>query len=580
MSEDLKKRRRKAFRKIRKEIQKLDPRVNLRSFTETMASTIGKRTGSECVALVMHFVESTRDYFLIRPARGDSHERLLPIAVLGEGVTLQGEWEGHFGHPQVQRLADEIGLKPGRVLASRVLAGGRPIATLELVDPDPSLVPDLPALRKLLVELAASIEVAFLSSRLRRERLESRLLQQVSRELGRTLDRGVLIDSILDLLNQVVPYDAAAVFVLDGDGLDAVNSSVRGYPEGSEGKLHLKLGQGIVGAVVKSGAPELVSDVLADPRYVPARSETRSELVAPLKSGGRVLGAFNLELNGVQGYTQHDLNLLLRFAEQAAVALERAVLLDDKDTSRRLEEEVRIARRIQRSFLPRITQSLRSRGLAGQTISSLEVSGDYFDFVERDDGSVLVAVADVSGKGVPAALIMSSIRSAFHLASRRPWDPAVWCKDMNELLCESLRDIEFVTGVFGVLSPDQTRFYYCNAGHNYPVWLHGQTGKMEWLETGGTILGSFPEAEYESAEILLSPGDRVVLYTDGVTEARNSSDVEFETGSLLRFLKGAPSLAAHDLVDDLIADVRRFSGVFDDDLTVAVLSGPSEAGRE
>jgi sigma-B regulation protein RsbU (phosphoserine phosphatase) len=236
---------------------------------------------------------------------------------------------------------------------------------------------------------------------------------------------------------------------------------------------------------------------------------------------------------------------------------------------------VRIARRIQLFSLPRLSRRLRERGIAARTLPSLEVSGDYYDFMEREDGSVLVAVADVSGKGIPAALILSSLRTAFHLGARSGDDPARWCDDLNALLHDSLRDTEFVTGVFGVLSPDRRRFRYCNAGHNPPFRVPGDGGEVELLETGGMILGAFAEAVYEEGTVDLAPGDRLVFYTDGVTEAMDPAGEEFGPERLVETVVARPGRTAAEVVGAVVRAVRRFGGRrLADDLTVVVMGGP------
>jgi len=563
--------RRDLFREIRRRVLSPEPGRDLRTFLTGVLTPIIEGTKATGCGVMVRFHESTRDLLLLVTSEGRVFQSYHPLAENPQRVPA-GPTDGNtFSHPELAALARRAGLTPGRVLIIPVAMSGE--ATLELVDPDPDIVPNAMVLQVGLPEVAASFEMAYLHARLRRERLEARLLQTVGQELGRALDMPSLLNSILDLLRQVVPYDAAAIFVLASDALDVAHQAVRGYDEASEDRLRLKVGEGIVGSAVKEGRAQIVPDVRDDPRYVDARDRSRSEMVAPLVSGGRVLGAFNLESDRINAYTAHDLELLNSFAGHAAVALERAQLLEEQKARARWEQEISIARRIQRFFLPRRTESLRARGAAGRTVASLEVSGDYYDFVEREDGSMITAVADVSGKGIPAALIMSSLRSALRLEAPRIVDPAVWCRNLNELLLQSLRDTEFVTGVFGVVDRDHTRFRYCNAGHNPPLLLRA-SGSTEWLDVGGPILGAFPGLTYDETEVALEPGDLLVCYTDGVTEAFSPAEEEFEPWRLVDTVRRHRTRTPDEVCLAVIRAVRRFvRGPLPDDLTVTVVRG-------
>jgi sigma-B regulation protein RsbU (phosphoserine phosphatase) len=575
---------RDGLRRLRREVRAVDPRSELRSYLGSVARHLVEATGSRACGISARFPEADRDIFLLlapgRPPLRRSRalgprQRSRDLPVPERSRPEAGWFSDDLG-----ALAAEADVAAARVISAAVRPRGRPAALVELADPDPAVIPDAGVLGGFLTEVASSFELAFLYERLRRERLESRLLQEVAQELGRTLNLRDLLTLILDLLRQVVPYDAAVIYLLGEDGLDVVHQSLRGYPEGGEEFVQLKVGQGIVGSVARSGRPEIVADVAEDPRYYNARPATRSEMVAPLLSGGRVFGAFNLESDRPRAYTAHDLELLENFAGQAAVALERARLLEQEAERRRLEQELRIARRIQRYFLPKLPEHLRRRGLDGRTLPCEEVSGDYYDFLERRDGSVAVAVSDVSGKGIPAALIMSSLRTAFRLGATQRSHPSVLARELNTFLKGSLRETEFVTGVFGVLDPGLTRFRYTNAGHNPPLLLRAG-GEVEWLDVGGMILGAFPNQDYEETEVDLGPGDLLVLYTDGLTEALSPEGEEFGEERLVAAVRAGAEAPPRALISEVIGAVRVFAaGKLPDDLTVvAVTGGAEEASR-
>jgi sigma-B regulation protein RsbU (phosphoserine phosphatase) len=205
------------------------------------------------------------------------------------------------------------------------------------------------------------------------------------------------------------------------------------------------------------------------------------------------------------------------------------------------------------------------------------MSGDYYDFLEREDGLLALAVADVSGKGIPASLIMSSLRAAFRLLAARETDPARLCVELNEFLLASLRETEFVTGVFGLLDPASRTLHFTSAGHEPPLLLRDD-GSVEWLERGGLILGAFPDQAYESDRVSLGAGDLLVLYTDGVTEVYRKDKGEFGREGLLQVVRANRHLPARELTGAIVRAVQEFAdGPLPDDLTLVALS-PGDRG--
>ena len=570
-------RRRDVLRGIRRLIFALDSRTELRTFLRWAAVHLAEHSGAAGCGIAVRYGEAAREFCLfvsmdeepresVRSLGRDEWDRELPDPQGRDG------YEGCF-YSGVEELRRELGVPAGRVVSAAVRSGERVVAGVDLVDPDPFVIPDAGTLEGFLQEVSAAFELALLHTQLRQERLEAHLLRKVGMELGRTLDLDEVLDSLLDLLRRIVPYDAAVIYLLGDDGLDVVRQSLRGYGEQQQEAVPLKMGQGIVGSVARSGRSEIIPDVKRDPRYFEVRPCTASEMVAPLKSGGRVLGVFNLESDRKDAYTIHDLRLLEIFAGQAAVALERARLLAEEESKRRMDQELRIARRIQRYFLPAPRPEFRETGPAGRTLPCEQVSGDYFDFVVRDDGSVALVVADVSGKGMPAALIMATMRAAFRLGAAKRNDPAAFCADLNEFLYGSLRETEFVTGVVGILDRDRTRLVYCNAGHNPPFVLR-RDGTVEWLETGGILLGAFPGMSYTAGRVDLAEGDLVVFYTDGATEPVNPAGEEYGTERLLEVVRKHRGETPRNLAGTVIASVREFvQGPLPDDVTVVAVVG-------
>jgi phosphoserine phosphatase RsbU/P len=345
-----------------------------------------------------------------------------------------------------------------------------------------------------------------------------------------------------------------------------------GYPEGSEHAFDLQIGQGIVGWVAKSGEPVIVPDVQRDPRYVAARLSTRSEIAAPLLAEGRVIGVFNLESDHLDLYHEGHLELLRAFAAQAALAVERARTARDRVEARRLEKELAIARDIQRSFLPAQAPRIPGFDLAGTSISHDQVGGDYYDFIAVSETRLGLAVADVSGKGIPAALLMAGFRMSLLAEIRNEFAIRAVMRKVNRLLHESTDRGKFVTAFYGVLDWRNGVVIFSNAGHNPPLLLRAD-GSLDELSEGGVALGVLEDTHYEERPVAIAPGDVIVLYTDGVSEAENEHGEQFGVERLERIVRENPTHTARELMQDVVAAVLDWAGEkgLGDDLTLMIV---------
>ncbi|MBD3334102.1 MAG: SpoIIE family protein phosphatase [Candidatus Eisenbacteria bacterium] len=426
--------------------------------------------------------------------------------------------------------------------------------------------------------IALALENAYLYRWVQREKLESESLYRISAKLNQTLELREILPLLLDLLQQVIPYDAAAIYLIDESGSDVELFMSRGYDPEAERRVHLKLGQGAVGWVAKTGTPILMDDVRDDARYFNARPATRSELVVPMLTEGRVIGAFNLEANRTRAFHADDVKLLTTFAAQAAISIERARLHEELVEKRRLEQEVRIARTIQEGHAPRVPPELPGMEVAGLNVPSLEISGDLYDFIPVYPGHLGILVGDVVGKGIPAALVGSTFRAFMWAEIRNNYSIAKILNKVNALLIESQEQGSFVTSLYGVLDAASHRLTFSNAGHNPALWLRFD-GAVEWLWEGGTVLGAFPDVSYGESAISLNPGDLVVFYTDGITEATDSRGEEFGPDRLVAVLRRERERAPREICRAIISAVRLHeTGIQADDLTVVVLKVAPAAG--
>ena len=420
--------------------------------------------------------------------------------------------------------------------------------------------------------VAFALDNALLYEETERRALEKEVLLEISKTLSAPLDLDEVIEAIFRSLRQVVHYDAAVIHLVNRGTQVLEMVRTIGYPEGSEAAFRLMVGEGIVGWVAKTGEPVIVPDVRRDRRYVQARASTRSELAAPLVLEGRTIGVFNVESDHEDAYHHGHLEMLAVFAAQAAVALERARLTRELLDRRRLEKELAIAREIQASFLPKRAPEVPGFELAGATQPHDEVGGDYFDFIRVSDSRLGIAIADVSGKGIPAALIMAGFRMSLLAEIRNEFTMRAVMRKVNSLLHESTERDKFVTLFYGVLDWKNRSLSFSNAGHNPPLLLRGD-GRVQYLLEGGVALGVLPDARYEERPLALQPGDVLLLYTDGVSEAESSAGEQFGTRRLEQCLQRISGGTANEILKGVVDEVTAWSGEHgvSDDLTLVVL---------
>jgi serine phosphatase RsbU (regulator of sigma subunit) len=420
--------------------------------------------------------------------------------------------------------------------------------------------------------VAFALDNALLYEETERRSLEKEVLLEISKTLSAPLDLDEVLEAIFRSLRQVVRYDAAAIYLVSRSSqrLELVRDT--GYPAGSDEAFRLSVGEGIVGWVAKTGEAVIVPDVRRDQRYVSARASTRSELAAPLVLEGRTIGVFNLESDREDAYHGGHLEMLAVFAAQAAVSIERTRLTRELLDRRRLEKELAIAREIQASFLPKRAPDVPGFDLAGATQPHDEVGGDYFDFIRVSDSRLGIAIADVSGKGIPAALIMAGFRMSLLAEIRNEFTMRAVMRKVNSLLHESTERDKFVTLFYGVLDWKNRSLSFSNAGHNPPLLLRAD-GRVQYLLEGGVALGVLPDARYEERPVALQPGDVLLLYTDGVSEAESPTGEQFGTRRLEQCLKRVAGGTAHEILKGVVDEVTAYAGEHgvSDDLTLVVV---------
>jgi sigma-B regulation protein RsbU (phosphoserine phosphatase) len=403
-----------------------------------------------------------------------------------------------------------------------------------------------------------------------------RLLLDITNKISRSLDLQEILNLVMDTLDSLIPYDAAGIFIVNcGDpGPNGEQDepcvfeaeAVRGYDIGELTELHLKLGEGIIGHVALTGEPIISPDVRNDPMYFNARSETRSEMVAPIISNEEVIGVFDLESDDLDAYSEDDLEVLLMLSSQVAIIIEKVMLHEQLVEKKRLEGQLEVARQVQLELLPANDPVLPGFEISAYNFPTEEVSGDYYDWVRIYEDQIGIVIADVAGKGVPAAILMSFLRASLRAASHIGYSPHISMSKVNYLLWESIERNQFVTAFYGLLDATNRTLVYANAGHNPPLLIDA-SGAVRFIEQGGLPLGMFRDTRYYEYYLTFEPGQTLVLYTDGATEAFNRDEEEFGRDRLVASVRAASQLSARQLIEVVHRDVLHWTdgrGAHDD----------------
>jgi sigma-B regulation protein RsbU (phosphoserine phosphatase) len=477
--------------------------------------------------------------------------------------------------PRIDKRMEELaGIKINSLLCVPLVGKGHMIGVIEAINKvsGPFTDADLDILVGLNNQIAVAMDNAHLYREVRREALEKDLLYQIGKKLSGSLEVNQVMQEIMDSLKQVIQYDAGGVFLIERKVSEIHSLYTVGYDPLYDSQLKLKIGQGLIGHVASTGEPVIVPDVCKDPRYIDSNPPTKSEIVVPIKLDNRIIGVINLESEQLDAYSNRALALISAFASQAAISLERARLHERSLEGKKLQEQLNIAREIQRSFLPPKDPTIQGYDIAGRNISSGQVGGDYYDFIRIVDSHFGIAIGDVSGKGIPAALIMASFRASLIAEIRNNYSIRTICRKVNSLLYESLESGNYVTAVYGVLDSRNHIFTFANCGHNPPILIRAN-GEVELMHEGGPILGVAKDSAYEERALVINRGEVMVFYTDGVTEVFNDEGQEFGMDRLIGVIKANLTKSAYDIGETIYGECTRFAGAdhFWDDLTMIVI---------
>jgi serine phosphatase RsbU (regulator of sigma subunit) len=385
-----------------------------------------------------------------------------------------------------------------------------------------------------------------------------------------------LFEFILDRVMDTLKPSRAALALLGADGKSF--SNVRMRRSGEDESLDLYISRTLLSEVVEErNVVSFVDSASQDEKLARAESivaqHIRSAVCAPLLVGDAVLGVLYLDFQVNRGVINHDdVRLIAQIARFAAVKLETTRLREEALAKAKLDEELRTAYVIQSRLLPADLPAIDGYAFAGTNKPCRTVSGDYFDVLVRPDGRLYFIIADVSGKGITAALVMASVATAFNIFTRTDPTPADLLRELNATLAPKTAPSKFVTMVAGVLDPKTGTVDFANAGHVAPLVIT-KDGVAQQTSTD-LVVGLFAHAKYRNQQIVLGDGDSLVLFTDGVTEAENEAEEQLGLAPVAELVKTLHGTPAQDILDTIEQHVREFAGTAPaaDDVTMMALT--------
>jgi phosphoserine phosphatase RsbU/P len=395
------------------------------------------------------------------------------------------------------------------------------------------------------------------------------LLQRVAQKINSILDLETLLDQIVGDVANTFGYNRLAVLLKDNETNELVIAA------GWTGELCLKgtrfkIGQGVgmSAHAAASGETFYAPDVRKIPFYVVGEEDTRSEVDIPLKIHGELIGVFNVQHTTMNAFSPERIRLLEALAGHVATAIANARMFQrERLEKERMAKELEEARAIQTDLFPLKPPETCGFEIAGVCLPCREVGGDWYDYIPMSDGRLAVVLADVSGKGMGAALLMSSTRSVLRMHAARGLSPREVLSEVNRFLVEDLPASRFVTLIYSVVDQAKRKITFASAGHLPPVFVDSSGARF--LETNAGLPLGIMECQFSEHEIELTAGSRIFFYSDGITEAVNSS---FDEYGLNRIAEHVTNQSA--TVKSLLSDVDKFTSGHpkSDDVTVVMIA--------
>lgn len=401
------------------------------------------------------------------------------------------------------------------------------------------------------------------------------ILVESSKAMSSTLDLSELLARILDIAKSQTDAERGTLFLVDDKAAEIWSLIAHGL---EKQEIRLPLGKGIAGHVAKTGDIVNIPDAYADPRFNPDVDKrtgyhTRNILCLPIRNkAGKIIASLQLLNKKIGSFTDEDSDFLLTLSGHMALALENAQLHQQLLDKERMERELALARGIQRSLLPETTPMVEGFDIALLNEPCYAVGGDYYDFLTLGPRTLLVVIADVEGKGVSSALVMSNLQATLRALVLHLHSLNEIAEALNKMIWNHTRAEKYLSLFMGLIDTKRKAIHYINCGHVPPVIVRPGSEPIS-LTDGGMVVGLFENASYERGHLKLQSGDVLILCTDGITESMDAKHDEYGTERLIQQVAAFADKTAAEIVEAVSIDVTRYSRTgthLDDKVMIAI----------
>ena len=398
------------------------------------------------------------------------------------------------------------------------------------------------------------------------------LLAEISQNFSKSLDISQTLQNAIERFMQYLNSEAASIFLLENNNSELVCVRCAG-PVDIAG-IKISSDKGIIGNVINTRKSQMIRDAQNDPNFSKSVDsdtgfKTHSILAVPLVVNNKCIGALELiNKKNNELFDEYDESISMILASYAALAIHNARMADALVEKERMQKELELAREIQIGLLPKNDDAIIFP-VKGMNVPALEVSGDFYDFFKRDDGLIYFNLADVSGKGMNAAMLMAKASSLLHHLAKSVSDPGELLSRVNNEICESISHGMFVTLVSGFLDIENDKISFSNAGHQPPLF-HDNKGEFLEIKASAPPIGIVPGTEFPVETINLD-GGAVYIFTDGVTESHDENKKFLEVSGLIELIEINSKLPIPSRLDRIVSKIRNSCSTQHDDITLMII---------
>jgi phosphoserine phosphatase RsbU/P len=414
------------------------------------------------------------------------------------------------------------------------------------------------------------------NKRLRNAIAELSIINDIATTINSTQPVEQIVDIIVRKCVKHLNVEQGAIMLLNEEDKEKPLHTMIREQQSSLDLLPYRFDAQLTGWMLKNQEPLLVNNLKEDVRFkdlVDKTTPIESFLSVPLRVKNKMQGILSVfNKRSSEKFSSNDQKLLSIIASQSSQIIENARLLEEERNLRVMQEEMHVAKQTQINLLPKDFPDISGYQIAARTIPAKEVGGDSYDLIHIDDKHFAFCLGDVSGKGMPAAMLMSNLQATLRSHTKS----GNLCKDIitnsNNLLYNSTEPSKFATLFYGILNPQSNEIVFCNAGHNNP-FLFSADGNVKELQTGGLILGCLPDSEYEEERVSINRNDLIVIFSDGISEAMNENEEEYGEERLQKLISINLNDSPENVIENILSDVRMFVGKAPqwDDMTLMII---------